>query len=150
MCSDASPQFQSRWKALSPLTVVLLVFTIGACGTTDSTVHTVDAIVYGTAKTASGAPIERATVTLTHRPDGCDGSDVDRTRDFTDSTGSFRTGLPLLHGVTNKSCFLASISPPQKSGLETPEPKPFDADFRSSPPYDSVRVDFVLDSLATD
>ena len=134
---------------LSLFTVVLLVLTVGACETTDSTIHTVDAIVYGTITTASGASVDDAAVTLTHRPDECDNSDVDLGRDFTDSTGRYRTGLPLLHAVTKNSCFLATVNPPEGSGLAASEPKQFDADFRSNPPYDSVRVDFVLDSLST-
>ncbi len=143
-------RLQSFCGVLLPLiTVIALLLTIGACGTTDSTTHTVGAIVYGKVQTASGAPVDDAVVTLAHRPDGCDSSDVDRTRDFPDSTGRYRTGLPLLHGVTKNSCFLASVDPPEGSGLAVAEPKQFDADFRPNPPYDSVRVDFALDSLST-
>jgi hypothetical protein len=110
----------------------------------------VDAIVYGEVETASGEPVDGATVTLTHHPDGCDNPDVDLGRDFTDSTGHFRAGLPIASAPPDeKSCFQASIDPPRGSGLATPEPKQFDADFRSNPPYDSTRVDFVLDSLST-
>ena len=133
-------------------TVILgcfLVLTLSACDGRTPPLETVDAIVYGTVTTASGASVDGATVTLTHHPDGCDSRDVDMDLGVTDSTGSFRVGLPILYGETKNSCFLASVDPSDGSGLDTPEPKQFDADFRSDPPYDSVRVDFVLDSLST-
>ena len=151
MRTKAFSHLQSCWGAvLSLFTVVLLVLTAGACETTDSTLYTVDAIVYGEVQTASGEPVDGATVTLTHHPEGCDSPDVDSGRDFTDSTGHFRAGLPIASAPPDDTaCFQASIDPPEESGLAAPEPKQFDADFRPNPPYDSVRVDFVLDSLST-
>ena len=151
MRTKAFSHSHSCWgTVLSLITVISLVLTTGACGTTDSRIHTVDAIVYGTVTTASGASVDDAVVTLTHRPDGCDSPDVDSGRDFTDSTGHFRAGLPIASAPPDEtSCFQASIDPPEGSGLAAPEPKQFDADFRPNPPYDSTRVDFVLDSLKT-
>jgi hypothetical protein len=139
------------WSILLGLiTATLLALTVGACGTTDSTIYTVDAIVYGKVQTASGEPVDGATVTLTHHPEGCDSPDVDSGRDFTDSTGHFRAGLPIASAPPDEtSCFQASVDPPDGNGLAAPEPKQFSADFRPNPPYDSVRVDFALDSLST-
>lgn len=149
MYSDSFLLELHRSNLLGLITATLLALTVGACGTTDPTVHTVDAIVYGTVTTASGAPVDDATVTLTHHPDGCDNPDEALGRDFTDSNGHFRAGLPVSGPPDEADCFLASAEPPESSGLEAPEPKQFDADFRRSPPYDSVRVDFTLDSLKT-
>mgnify|MGYP006293219251 CR=1 FL=1 len=151
MHSKSFSQLPSFYEALlSLITAALLVLTVEACGMTDSTIHTVDAIVYGKVRTASGAPVDGATVTLTHHPEGCDSPEVDLGRDFTDSTGYFRAGLPIASAPPDEtSCFQAFIDPPEGSGLTAPDPKQFDADFRPNPPYDSVRVDFVLDSLET-
>ena len=127
-----------------------LVLTLSACDGRTPPLETVDAIVYGTVTTASGVSVDGATVTLTHHPEGCDSPDVDSGRDFTDSTGHFRAGLPIASAPPDDTaCFQASIDPPEESGLAAPEPKQFDADFRPNPPYDSTRVDFVLDSLKT-
>ena len=148
MRTKAFSHLQSCWgTVLSLFTVIVLVLTTGACGTTDSDIDTVDAIVYGDVETASGQPVEKATVNLTHHPGGCDNPDESLGQDITDSTGHFRTGLPVFGPPDKSDCFLATVDPPEGSGLATPKPKQFDANFRPNPPYDSTRVDFVLDSL---
>ena len=149
MYSDSFLLELDRSILLGLITATLLALTVGACGTTDSTIYTVDAIVYGKVQTASGEPVDGATVTLTHHPEGCEDPDESLGQDITDSTGHFRAGLPVFGPPDEADCFLASAEPPEGSGLEAPEPKQFDADFRRSPPYDSVRVDFTLDSLKT-
>jgi len=140
--------FSSSMWVLVP--IALLLLTAGACETTNSSVGTVQASVHGKVTTASNKPVEEATVVLRYHHDGCDSPDLDGTEEITNSGGEFQTVFFLAGSPPDKSsCFLASVDPPEGSGLATPEPKEFYADFRPNPPYDSVRVDFVLDSLST-
>lgn len=138
----------TSYMRIGCVVVTLLLVMVGCSPTQSTTVHSFNAIVYGQVTTKSGTPVEGITVIFEHYGDGCGDSILppETASIRTSAAGSYRTVFHVTLIRDDLSCSLASVELPAESGLRDPGPKEFNVEFRPEPPYDSVRVDFVLDS----
>jgi hypothetical protein len=145
MIDTTRPSFV-RSIVLSWIAGLVLLGTMSACdnGPTPP-LGTVDAVVFGTVETITGAPVSGATIQLLAHEDSC-AAQPGRFHPVTsDATGRFTRPIAYL---TNPSiaCFTVDAEAPAESDLgdTTITVEPVDLEFRTDPPFDSLRVDVTL------
>lgn len=127
------------------------IFIISGCSqTTDSEttccIGTFKAVVHGSVTDQMGKPVGEAAVEVRHHPDGCEDelSSEKQKMHVNDQTGLFEE-LYRISERRDDSCFLAEINLPDTSSFTIPALKQFDVTFQTESPYDSVKVDFILE-----
>lgn len=152
--TEPSPRFRDAFPVNSrELLMLAILLVAGACGSTDPS-GTVDmsgaGIIHGRVTTLSGEAVSAgdAVIHVLHHPNGCGQPPLESPKASTKADGTYRIPLYVTDFPTGASCFHISVEP--SSRWKVPAPKIFDIEsldlqFRSGPPYDSVRVDLTLE-----
>lgn len=133
------------------ISIILLLCTYG-CSVyeTPGRPPSVVAIVKGGVTTTDNVPVEGAKITVFHRFDcNRNGKGLPQTGTGTSNAeGKYdlRYETEQISEEDELTCFLVEALPPDTSQYQIPELKEIDPDFREEPPFDTVTVNFSLES----
>jgi hypothetical protein len=137
-----------RSRGLTLLLAAALLLPVAGCEpTTASSTHAWFGYVQGAVTNSAGAPVAGVHVAAEHHTsrsssyrDG--GAGLTRT----DAAGRFEGMVIFAEGPMPDSRYFIVVRPPEGSGLRA-DTVPFDLDWRSLQPFDSVQVDVHLEAL---
>lgn len=134
------------------LVCVLLLGVLGACddGTTPPQ-GSLDAVIFGTVETEDATPVERAVVHVRLYRDSLDAPPSRFRPVRSEATGLFTRRVAFFAEPSIVGLDIEAEAPPG-SGLSdtTLTIEPVELEFRTDPPFDSLRVDVVLPPAPSD